>query len=252
MRHFNILLILLTLSATMQAEVIRLKTGKVVEGDILLQNEHVVVLRDRSGAKYQYPMSEVERIGKPGDTEFADVPAAVETKPIATTSGERKAMFRFELAGGMGTIDKAVGGSMSADMLVGSRRLAGRELMIGGGVGYHGYWADGRSMHFLPIQVAMRYTLLEQTHSPYIGVGIGYGVALSKDYVGGIYSGLDLGYRYLTPKKHKQICVGIFGTVQGCSMTADESIPDEENTTYQHAHAGRILGQVGVKISFGL
>ena len=36
---------------------------------------------------------------------------------------------------------------------------------------------------------------VEQKHAPVFGAALGYGVALSKEYQGGIYAGLDLGYR---------------------------------------------------------
>ena len=252
MRKISLFIFLLLLCSTASAEIIRLKTGKVLEGEILLRNEQVVVFRETSGARYQYPMSEVEYIGQPdGKTRQVEPATTTSSAVVKTESTERKAQFRLELAGGLGVMDKSVGGAMAVDALVGSRRIAGREMMIGGAIGYHGIWASGQAMHFLPIQLVLRYTILPGTHSPYIGVGLGYGVALQKSYVGGIYSGLDLGYRYLTPRHHKQICVGLYGAIQGCRMTTEESVPDDDSA-YIHARAGRMLGQFGLKFSIGL
>lgn len=242
------LLIMCVACVCAQADVIRLKTGKSIDGEILLQNEQVVVLRDRTGAKFQYPMAEVAAIDRSKEA----VAAPAETKAVRPAETERKAMFRFELAGGLGMADKTPGGAMAADLLVGGRRLAGREIFLGGGVGYHGIWADGRAYHFLPIQICIRYTILQdRPHSPYLGVGIGYGAALSRSYVGGIYSGLDFGYRYLTPRRHKTIAVGVFAHIQGCRIPTFVSIPDDDEQ-YAQDDAGRLLSQVGLKISFGL
>ena len=63
-KHVHILVLSLCLlcGATAQAEVIRLKSGKEVTGTILLRNEEVVVFRDASGKRFQYPMRDVEVI----------------------------------------------------------------------------------------------------------------------------------------------------------------------------------------------
>lgn len=42
------------------ADVIRLKSGKTIEGTILFENEEVIVIRDTAGTRYQYPVREVE------------------------------------------------------------------------------------------------------------------------------------------------------------------------------------------------
>ena len=42
---------------------------------------------------------------------------------------------------------------------------------------------------------------METKHAPVFGFSAGYGVALSKNYLGGIYAGMDLGYRcQINPK----------------------------------------------------
>ena len=41
------------------ADVIRLKSGKTIEGTILFEDAEVVVIRDATGARYQYPKSEL-------------------------------------------------------------------------------------------------------------------------------------------------------------------------------------------------
>lgn len=254
MRH-TLLILFCALCAYAHADIIVLKTGKTVEGDILLQNEQVVIVRDRKGARFQYPMTDVQKVSTHDSSNPAANSSATGTisSEASSSASPRKAMFRFELAGGLGTIDKNVGGAVIADLLVGSRQIAGRELFIGGGLGYHGAFANissnSKSYHFLPIQAVLRYTFLQGEHSPYVGAGLGYGIALSKDYVGGIYSGLDLGYRYRTPRRGKSICVGLFGTVQGCRTTAQT---EADGQSYIQTRAGRIIGQAGVKISFGL
>ena len=44
------------------AETIVLRTGARVKGEIVLQNADVVIVRDASGARFQYPRAEVQEI----------------------------------------------------------------------------------------------------------------------------------------------------------------------------------------------
>ena len=56
--------LLLAGTTFVSAEVVRLKSGKTIEGTILFQNDEVIVIRDASGARFQYPKSEIEEEGE--------------------------------------------------------------------------------------------------------------------------------------------------------------------------------------------
>ena len=162
-----------------------------MKGEIVLQNADVVIVRDASGARFQYPRTEVQEILA---TDAAEVKEQeTEQENIGTS---KKASILLELAGGPAVIpSQAVGGGFSVDMLVGSHHIGDRHLFIGGGLGYHGLFIGEEKYNFLPIQVALRMPLMEQKHAPVFGVALGYGVGLSRDYLGGLYAGLDFGYR---------------------------------------------------------
>jgi hypothetical protein len=86
------------------------------------------------------------------------------------------------------------------DLIVGSHHIGDRHIFVGGGLGYHGVFTDNK-FNFLPIQVALRMPFMEAKHAPTFGASLGYGIALSKNYLGGIYAGIDFGYRYqINPK----------------------------------------------------
>ena len=117
-----------------------------------------------------------------------------EAEEEITTS--KKASILLEVAGGVAVEPaEAVGGAVSADLLVGSHHLGARHIFVGAGLGYHGVFLGADKYNFLPIQVAVRMPLLEQKHAPMFGVAAGYGIALSKDYLGGAYASVDFGYR---------------------------------------------------------
>ena len=162
-----------------------------MKGEIVLQNADVVIVRDASGARFQYPRTEVQEILA---TDAAEVKEQDPEQENIGTS--KKASILLELAGGPAVIpSQAVGGGFSVDMLVGSHHIGDRHLFIGGGLGYHGLFIGEEKYNFLPIQVALRMPFMEQKHAPVFGVALGYGVGLSRDYLGGLYAGLDFGYR---------------------------------------------------------
>lgn len=162
-----------------------------MKGEILLQNDQVVIVRDATGARFQYPRADVQEILTADATQEAE--QEEEQDNIGTT---KKASILLELSGGPACIPtQAVGGGFGVDLLVGSHHIGDRHLFIGGGLGYHGLFIGEEKYNFLPIQAALRLPLMEQKHAPIFGIALGYGVALSKNYLGGLYAGLDFGYR---------------------------------------------------------
>lgn len=182
------------------AETLLLRTGARVKGTIVFQNEEVIIIRNADGARFQYPRSEVQEV-LPDDADMALTEE--ETRAEEEIASAKKASVLLELAGG-GTYVSGpeYGGAVSVDLLVGSHHIKDRHLFIGGGLGYHGvFLADKKVYNFLPIQVALRMPLTEGKHAPVFGASLGYGVALSKNYVGGLYAGVDFGYRcQINPK----------------------------------------------------
>ena len=175
------------------AETIILRTGARVKGSVVFQNEEVVIVRNEEGQRFQYPRAEVEQVLSDEQTLEDAQEAAAEEEEVNST---KKASILLEVAGGAAVKPaEAAGGGVSADLLVGSHMIGGKHIFIGGGLGYHGVFLGAEKYNFLPIQVAVRMPLMEQKHAPAFGVALGYGIALSKTYLGGIYADVDFGYR---------------------------------------------------------
>ena len=222
------------------AETLILRTGARVSGTIIFQNEEVVVIRDAEGARFQYPRTDIETISEEELPE--EIVQEEEPEPVITT--DKKASILLEIAGGAAVIpNEKAGGIVSADLLVGSHHIADRHLFIGGGLGYHGLFVGGEKYNFLPIQVALRMPFMETKHAPVFGASIGYGIALSKTFRGGIYAGIDLGYRcQLNPKT--ALAVVFFTQFQQAQITVIETIEDTPFVNY----AGRNFISPGVKV----
>lgn len=246
MKRLALFMSFLLVLACAHAETIVLRTGARVKGTILFENEEVVVVRTDEGARFQYPRTDVLQVLTDDEPVMVNDGVANEegTAPEITTP--KKASILVEVAGGAAIQPgEGIGGGASADLLVGSHHIGGRHVFVGGGVGYHGLFIGADKYNFLPIQVAVRMPLTEEKHAPMFGVGVGYGIALSKAYLGGLYAGADFGYRcQLNPKS--AIAVVAFAQFQQAMMPV---VTEIEGVEYAQT-AGRSLVTTGVKLAF--
>jgi hypothetical protein len=250
--------------ALASAETIYLRTGGKVEGTILFQNEEVVIIRNAEGQRFQYPRADVELIGTKEEEEVKEVKSegikelksegikelksesVDEPMPEPEIQVSKKASILLELAGGPAINAKEKGGGFSIDLLVGSHRIGDRHIFIGGGVGYHGVFVGGK-YNFLPIQAAFRIPFMEAKHSPVFGLSIGYGIALSKTYKGGIYASLDMGYRYqINPRT--ALAVLVYSHFQRASIEVGEQI-EGDATTFMRQKGCNLINP-GLKLAF--
>lgn len=243
-KRLYILSIFCVLFLCARAETILLRTGARVKGTIVFENEEVVIIRESvSGSRYQYPRADVEAVLR--DDESGDEPVEAESAAAEQEMQvSKKASILLELAGGMAYLPShSPGGGVSADLLVGSHHIGERHIFVGGGIGYHGAFLTGERYNFLPIQAALRMPLTEQKHAPYFGISAGYGIALSNDYLGGIYAGLDFGYRcQLNPKTAIGLCA--YAQFQQATLRVAEVV---EGTTFSNS-TGRNIVCAGLKV----
>lgn len=194
-------------------------------GTIVFQNDDVVIVKNAEGARFQYPRADVQEILKedvPDVDEKADEPEEEQLK----TSKRVSALL--EIAGGPAIEpNDAVGGGVGVDLIIGSHHIGNRHILIGGGIGYHGLFFKGGKMHFLPVQVALRIPIIEAKHAPVIGAALGYGIAMSKKYKGGIYAGIDFGYRYRINEK-SAVAVVFFVQFQQAKVDVVETVEGVE------------------------
>lgn len=242
-----ILLLFSALALCARAETIVLHTGARVKGTIVFQNEEVVIVRDASGARFQYPKTDVQEI-------LADDPAEVAVKEeeednIGTT---KKVSIQLQLSCGAAVQpSEKTGATYDVDLLVGSHHIGDKHIFVGLGVGYHGLALMAKPdptdvYHFLPITAALRLPLIEQQHAPTFGFAVGYGVALNKDkkYVGGAHADLDFGYRYQINEK-TALELTAFAQFQQAKLNVVETVEGVEFIN----RTGRIFAGTGLRFS---
>jgi len=247
MRKLTAIFTLLALCVCVHAETIVLRTGARVQGTLVFQNEEVVIIRNAEGARFQYPKSDVAEILADDAvqiTESRDNVITKEEDPEITTS--KKASILLEIAAGGAAIpNQSMGAAASADLLVGSHHIGDRHIFVGGGLGYHGVFMGNDKYNFLPIQAVIRMPFMETKHAPVFGMGVGYGIALSKNYVGGLYAGVDLGYRYqLNPKT--ALGAVFYTQFQQATMKVTETVEENPFTN----NTGRNILAFGAKFTF--
>ena len=225
-----------------QAETIVLRTGARVKGTILMQNEEVLIVRDTEGARFQFPRADVAEIVA-GDAVVAEESAQTGEEPEIRTA--KKVSALLEISGGAALRpNEAAGGGVGADLIIGTHHIGSRHIFIGGGLGYHGVFLGAEKYNFLPVQAALRLPLVEGKHAPVFGVSLGYGVALGKNYVGGLYAGMDFGYRcQLNPKT--AVAVVAFARFQQAKVDVVEVIDGMEFVN----RTGRNLVTPGLKLA---
>lgn len=245
MKRMLTLILLLGVCLCVRAlSVVTLRNGQVVRGDVVVHNEEVLIIKNNEGARFQYPASEVVSVE---EVEEEVVPQ--EQEQVV----ERKVSFILSLIGG-GTIipQEGGGGHIGGELMVGSRQIAERSVFIGGGLGVHGLFANGKGYTFLPLQAALKIPFIEGKHAPYLGAAIGYGFGVSKNCKGGIFTGGEVGYRY-SIKKNAALYLSARVQFQQAQITAQETITDEDGTESVFVNqAGRSFVTVGVSaaISF--
>ena len=243
----NRLFIIALLSLTCMcacAETIILRTGARIQGTIVVQNDDVVIIRDAEGARFQYPREDVVHIvadEKPIVVEVEEVIAEPEIKT------SKKVTALLEFAGGAAVNpNEAAGAGVGADLLIGTHHIGNKHIFLGGGLGYHGLFFLNDKYHFLPVQVALRMPFIEAKHAPVFGAALGYGIALTKktNYIGGLYAGIDFGYRYqISPRSSLAVVAFVqFQQAKVKTVTKIEGVEFENKT-------GRNFVTPGVKLA---
>ncbi|MBQ9339532.1 MAG: hypothetical protein IJS13_04275 [Paludibacteraceae bacterium] len=230
-----------------RGEVVVLKSGAKISGDIVFQNEQVIVIRDGSGARFQYLRSDVESVVSEDTT-------AVEEASVEDVRTKR---VRVGLSAGGGATWLAgagSGGAACVDIAIGTANLFGRAIFIGGAFGYHGMFFGSENNNalsgtysFLPIQLRGEIPLTQTAHAPLLAMGVGYGIAVTKNTIGGLFANLCLAWQY-TSKKQRTVGLGLYGEIQNARFSMTEHV---DGTPYSGVGSHSFV-TFGARLAVGL
>lgn len=242
MRKAAFLIVFLASLLCAHAETIILHTGARVKGTVVFQNEEMVIVRNEEGKRFQYMRSDVEEVLS-DDAVVEEETKVEEAEEDITTPKKASILLEVSCAPAI-MVPFSTGGNAGVDFLAGTHHIKDKHIFIGAGIGYHGYFMDGYAYNFLPIEAKLSLPFIEAKHAPLFGLAIGYGIALSKDYVGGIYTDLDFGYRYqINPKS--ALAVLVFASFQQARLKINETI---DGSTYTN-RTGRNFVTPGIKFA---
>lgn len=219
------------------AETVTLRSGKVVVGQVILQNDDIIILKDATGARFQFPMNDVEKVEESTNEQTTPQPTKIETETVS------KVALRLNVAGGGCFVPdhkKTLGGHFVAEVQIGSRDLMGKRIFVGGSIGYMGVFTE-HTYSLVPIKVVTSIPLMDSKHTPEIGMNIGYAIG-TRPARGGLTAGIDVNWRYQINSK----LVFLLGCDAGFTQV---TIPIEEivNTQTYINHVGRTIVNFGLK-----
>ena len=224
----------------MQAEVVTLRSGKVMQGTLVMQNDEVLILRDESGARFQFPAAEVVSVAEEEVVEEQEnLPQVKDTKK---TSQSRIALRLMTNSSVVIVPGHYTSGGIGVDLWIGSRRIGERRVFLGGGVGFNTAWLPDRINMYIPLQVVMSMPLTEGKHAPEIGLGFGYGFSAHQTR-GGLVAHLALSWRYQFSEKSAML----FG-VRASFQADDYPVTETEDGIAYSGMLGRSLVNVGLNL----
>lgn len=233
---------------TAEASVLVLRSGKTIVGDILVQNDDVVIIRDASGRRFQYPASEVERVDNDTTAAVQEDGVHAEAK-VRTLSLQRKTSIRVNVAGGVALLpNQATGGYVSGDFRVGANNLADKYIEVGGGIGYRAIMMSSKVYSLLPVTAYVHVPMMEGKHVPIAAMSVGYGIGLGS-IRGGLTAGVDLGWQYRFSQL-SALMLGLNAQFQQVSMSQDITIENNHFITTSEVGGGIFLMGITIGMSF--
>lgn len=228
MKKFSLILFIFLLwGTTAMAEVVILESGAHVEGEILLQNEEVVIIKKKDGTRYQYPRNEIRTIQQELSSDIA-----ISTKTKQQQQIKKSVAIRVQAHGGAVYLpQKGWGGQIGADLVIGTKNIRNTPILLGGSIGYRGKLFSGNNYSFIPLQAVVSMPLTIHQHAPHIGMSIGYGFSTSKTTNGGICLGVSTGWTYRI-NSNTSILLSCYADWQQTQTEIIETLNGEDYTNF--------------------
>ena len=225
-RLFYILFLWFGLALTAQAEVVVLRSGQIIKGEILLNNEEVVIIRQKDGLRYQYPQTEVVSI--------ATDPPTSATKDTATAQGSKVIDMGLSAYGGVAMVpNKGTGATAEVHAMIGSHNLLERQIFLGGSLGYRGIFVGEQTYSWIPLQVVLQFPIAHIqspiTHRPLIGGSLGYAFATNNAWGSGVCADIHVGW-WSQISERSSLSLALKAQWQQTAITVIETIQETQYT----------------------
>jgi len=202
---------------------ITLKSGAEFTGEVVLQNDEIVMLRDNTGARFQFAVSEIQNISK-----VAAEPMYSNPTQVSTLTNASNFCGQIELSTGNAWARKAfeTKSVFEADLTFGNRKAFGKELFAGIGGGY--LRISDINLTFIPAFIKIQTYPTRNRTSSLIGFESGYAFSTSKNIIGGAFAKISFGINHRLNVK-SAIYAGVSAAVYGMSGQLTETV---QSTNY--------------------
>lgn len=241
----GILFLWSVLICSVHAEVIVLRSGKTIKGEILLNNDEVLILRQKDGSRFQFPKQEIISI---------DADAIQKSQSTTDTLVLNKVAFNLSVAGGATHTPNGWGGFVQPMLFIGANIAKNQPVFVGGSIGYNGVITRDNTYSWIPIQATLRCPIVRKKTGnntmdgqPLISASIGYAIATSQEWEGGICFGVDAGWQ---KSLNNKVSFYIALTAQ-CLQTRIKTIETIHDNAYQNFR-GCTLGSIGLCLGITL
>ena len=215
---------------------ITMETGETYRGEVLAENERVVMLRLADGSRMQIRREEIAAMEPDAFTAIdrSDALPVVEASP-----------------GGQFGMMIEVGGvpALQAAWVLGVRDVAWVGTFAGVGIGYNLCAANKSgegAINLLPLFARLHSTIGRHVTAPYVELDAGYAFSFHPDMSGGMLLRLSVGVARRFSSR-TAFYAGVYGGLQGLSGDLRDIDPWGDYFTY-HGHT--ITQQAGVKVAF--
>jgi len=234
---------------------ITLTTGEIYFGEILVENEQIIMIRTSDGSRYQFPINEVKSVefavvANAGKRFFTSAFTTPKNLAPETTENDEKIIMLIDVHGGVSSARHAFSYALMAQgaLVIGAKDVVFPNTFLGGGIGYSilfpNDYSEGGTIDFLPVFARFQTFIGSGWLTPYFEIDVGYGFSLNSDFGGGAMLKLSVG---LAQKINPQSAFyfGVFAGLQNFSGKLTET---NEFGTFNY-HGNSTIQHLGAKIA---
>ncbi len=197
---------------------ITLKTGEVYSGEIILQNDEIILIRTTSGERFQFPVFQVKSITKISDKTEEIQRNDISSDEILPYQSNHNFCSIIEVSGAASSGKNSFSNSASGEMTLsfGTRMIAGKSLFFGGGAGVSivNNSTTNEKINFVPVFLRFQSNnLMRWRSSPYLSLDAGYAFPLKTTMSGGLFAKLSGGIVHRL-SFNTSVQFGIFARIQ--------------------------------------
>lgn len=205
----------------------------------------MLILRQKDGSRFQFPKQEIISI---------DADAIQKSQSTTDTVVSNKIAFNLSVAGGSTHTPNGWGGFVQPMLFIGANIAKNQPVFVGGSIGYNGVITGDNTYSWIPIQATLRFPIVRKKTGnntmdgqPLISASIGYAIATSQEWEGGICFGVDAGWQ---KSLNNKVSFYIALTAQ-CLQTRIKTIETIHDNAYQNFR-GCTLGSIGLCLGITL